>query len=130
MVGPRRVNTKKDAHRVLPVPLVAALVMTVLLGLSYLWIHERCESLARDIKKTEERIAEAHRRVVNEEYKWSNLCTLRRVRESLAAFHIEMTWPEEGRVVHLTRALDFAGMTPLPEPQFAQSLLGGRRAHD
>ena len=130
MVGPRRVTPKKDAHRVLSKSLVAALVMTVLIGLSYLWIHERCENLAREIKKTEERMAEAHRRVVNEQYKWSNLCTLRRVRESLAAFHIEMSWPEESRIVHLSRALDFAGMASLPEPQYAQSLIGSRRAND
>ncbi len=112
---------KRNARRVFPVRLFVLLTVVAVFSLSYLWLCSRSQSLARDLKKAEERLAEVHRRRLNEEYKWSNLCTLKRVRDALAAFHIEMDWPGKDRVVYLTRSLDIADLPSAPGPQFAQT---------
>ncbi len=119
-----RVNRKRQAEGAL-VPRLLALVLSVgaLLALSYLWLCGRCETLARDIKTIEVRYDEVHRRRLNEEYKWSNLCTLRRVQAALGRFHLEMGWPRQDRVVHLSRPLQMHD----PEPEVPRGLQYARR---
>jgi len=121
MVARRRVNVKRNARRVFPVRLLLLLTVVAAFALSYLWLCGRCQALARDLKKAEDRLAEIRRRRLNEEYKWSNLCTLRKVRDALEAFRIEMDWPGKDRVVYLTRAVDIADLPSAPGPQFAQT---------
>ena len=123
----KRVNTKKNAGFLFPVPLAALLSTAALLCFGYLWLNGRCESLAQDIKRLEDGKAEVRRRVLNEEYKWSNLCTLRRVREALVQFQIPMDWPDNARVVHISRPLDVAELEPAPKTQVAQSRRTDRR---
>ena len=123
----KRVNTKKNAGFLFPVPLAALLSTAALLCFGYLWLNGRCESLAQDIKRLEESRAEVRRRVLNEEYKWSNLCTLRRVREALVQFQIPMDWPDNARVVHLSRPLDAAEIEPASRTQVAQTRPPARR---
>jgi hypothetical protein len=121
MVARRRVNVKRNVRRVFPVRLLLLLTVVATFALSYLWLCGRCQSLARDLKRSEDRLAEIRRRRLNEEYKWSNLCTLKRVRDALAAFRIEMDWPGKDRVVYLTRPVDIADLPSAPGPQFAQT---------
>ena len=110
-----RVNRKKEkSGSLFPAPLAGLLILAALLSLSYLWLCGRCEALGRDIQKLEDQRSELRRRVVNEEYKWSNLNSLAQIRQALARFDIEMGWPDERRVIRLARPLDAAELDPAP----------------
>ena len=128
MVARRRVNVKRNARRVFPVRLLLLLTDVATFALSYLWLCGRCQALARDLKKAEDRLAEIHRRRLNEEYKWSNLCTLKRVREQLALWNIAMDWPARDQVVHLTRPMDPGEVEAPPAMQVARR--GVNEAHE
>ena len=121
---------KKGERSVFPRWFAACLSVAAILGISYIWLITRCEAMARDIKKTEERVGEVQRRILNEEYKWSNTCTLRRVREQLARFHIEMDWPDKDRIVHLSRALEIADAVVGPGSQLAGARRPNTTVHD
>ncbi len=121
MVARRRVNVKRNVRRVFPVRLFILLTIIAAFALSYLWLCGRCQALARDLKRGEDRLAELRRRRLNEDYKWSNLRTHKPVRDALAAFRIEMDWPGKDRVVYLTRSMDLADLPSAPGPQFAQT---------
>lgn len=112
-----RVNRKKERNGPLfPAPLAGLLTLAALLSLSYLWLCGRCEALGRDIQKLEEQQADLRRRVINEEYKWSNLNSLGQIRQALARFNISMGWPDERRIIRLARPLDATELDPAPPP--------------
>lgn len=130
MVGKRKVNRKKQQAMVFPVPLAATLVVAAGLALSYLWLCGRCEALGREIKQTEQRKEQLHRDVLNEEYKWTNMRSLRNIRATLHHFNIQMDWPDERAVVYLSRDLDAdqIGQTAQVAMQLARTSLG--EVHD
>jgi hypothetical protein len=119
----KRVNVKNDRRPVFPVALALCAVVSVFFALSYLWINDRCETVAGTIKQLERERDELVVRVRNEEAKWSRLHTLRRVREQLVAFGIAMDYPANDRVVRLRLPADAAPSTPAPvaAPQVARA---------
>ena len=108
---------------VFPAPLAACLVLAAVIALSYLWLCGRCENLGREIKDLERELAAIEVRVQSEEYKWTNLTSPRRFELILRRHGLNMSWPEEGRVVRLRAS----GMRNLEQEvtrtyQIAQSL--------
>ena len=70
----RKKNRKKDSEGfIFPAPFAAILGAVALVSLGYLWLCGRCEAMGAQIKMLENRKVEAHKRVINEEYKWSNM---------------------------------------------------------
>ncbi len=92
---------KQSAGFIFPAPFAAALTLAGVLALSYLWLCGRCESLGIQIKTLEAKKADLHNRVINEEYKWSNLKSPRNIELFLQQHNLVMTWPDESRIVRV-----------------------------
>jgi hypothetical protein len=104
MVG-RRVNRKNNGF-IFPKSLAAVLAVMGVLALSYLWLCGRCEAMAGELKRLEERRVETRSRRANEEYKWSHLCTLKKVQAQLEAFGCPMALADERCTIRLARPLE------------------------
>ena len=95
-------NRKKDSEGfIFPAPFAAILGAVALVSLGYLWFCGRCEALGAQIKTLEIRKSEAHKRVINEEYKWSNMKSPGNILALLQHYNLLMNYPEESRVVRL-----------------------------
>ena len=75
--------------------------LATVVSLSYLWFSGRCETLGVQIKKLEEQKVETHKRVITEEYKWSNMKSPGNIEQLLQRHHLAMTWPSPDRVIRL-----------------------------
>lgn len=128
MVGRKRVTVKKGGGSLALTLLVLVVGGAMCAAFAYVLLCGRCRTLAGEIRRMEDQAAEIHRRVLNEEYKWSNLCTLKRVREQLAVWNIAMDWPSKEQVVHLTRPLDPGEVEAPPAVQVARR--GVNEAHE
>ncbi len=106
-------------------PVSGALVVSLLLLLAfafgYLWVGAQCDGIGRRIKGLEREKEAVHRRVVNEELKWSNLTTYESLSRLLKQHHIEMDWPKQHQIVRLRRAPQTAGGTVEEEGAFARN---------
>lgn len=110
MLRRRKKNRRKDPKGIVfPRSLAGILGFAVVVALSYLWFCDRCDALGIQIKALEGRKLEMHRRVLNEEYKWSNMRSPRNIENLLQRFNLVMTWPEEQRVIRMK-------YRPEPEP--------------
>lgn len=95
-------NRKKDSEGfIFPAPFAAILGAVALISLGYLWFCGRCEALGAQIKMLEIRKVEAHKRVINEEYKWSNMKSPGNILALLQNNNLLMNYPDESRVVRL-----------------------------
>jgi hypothetical protein len=95
-------NRKKDSEGfIFPAPFAAILGAVALVSLGYLWFCGRCEALGAQIKMLENRKVEAHKRVINEEYKWSNMKSPGNILALLQHYNLVMNYPDESRVVRL-----------------------------
>ena len=117
----RNKNRKKQAAGfIFPMPFALALTLAAGLALSYLWLCGRCESLGVQIKALEAKKADLHNRVINEEYKWSNLKSPRNIELFLQQHNLVMTWPDESRIVRV-RTAQSAPVADSGRHQFAQN---------
>jgi len=95
-------NRKKDSEGfIFPAPFAAILGAVALISLGYLWFCGRCEALGTQIKMLENRKVEAHKRVINEQYKWSNMKSPGNILALLQHYNLLMNYPDESRVVRL-----------------------------
>lgn len=98
----RKKNRKKDSESfIFPAPFAAILGAVALVSLGYLWFCGRCEALGAQIKILEYRKVEAHKRVINEQYKWSNMKSPGNILALLQHYNLLMNYPDESRVVRL-----------------------------
>ncbi len=124
MIRHRKVNRRRGPRGlVFPAPLAVILGFAAVVSLSYLWVCGRCEDLGVQIQKLEGKKAEVHRRVINEEYKWSNMKSPQNIERLMQHFKLAMTWPEEARVARV-RGGGLEPEAPVEDaaarPQFAQ----------
>jgi hypothetical protein len=115
-----RLKRNKSSEGVFPTVLAGVLLAATGTSLGYLWVCGRCEDLGRRIKLLEQQKAQIERRVVNEEYKWSNMTSPQNMEKLLQAHKLEMVWPKEKSVVRIHRAPH--AEPAQAEPQFAQTL--------
>ena len=110
----RRPNIKKGSEGpIFPAPLAAILSAAAIISLSYLWFCGRCEALGMQIQKLETQKAELHKRVINEEFNWSNMKSPKHIENLLQQFNLSMTWPGERNVVRVRNHM------AAPEPGLA-----------
>lgn len=129
MVRTRKRNRKKDAPRIpVPAPFAAIVGLVATTAFAYLWFCDRCEGMGRQIQALETRKAEIHKRVVNEEYKWSHMKSPGNIENLLKQFNLEMNWPDEGRVVRVRRPEPPAETPPAEHLQLADGRPAGGRA--
>ena len=88
---------------VIPVPLGLLLLLIAVVALSYLWLCGKCEALGHQISELEVQKKALHRKVVNEEYEWSNLTSPENMQRSLKRHKLEMDYPAPDRMVKLPR---------------------------
>jgi hypothetical protein len=127
----RRQNIKKGSEGpIFPAPLAAILSAAAIISISYLWFCGRCEALGVQIQSLEANKAELHKRVINEEYKWSNMKSPQNIESLLRQFNLTMTWPDENRVVRLRThpAIPEPGAVALSRQDFGSST--GVAVHD
>lgn len=89
-----------------------AAIGVALLLLLYLRLNGRCEAIGREIQRLESLRADLRRQATAEEYKWANRNSLREIRLALSRFQIEMGWPDERRVIRLSRTLEASDIAP------------------
>ena len=121
-MGAKQNRKKRRTTTGVAAPFTVLLSTGALLALSYLWLCGRCETLGRRIKSLEERQAEVHKRVVTEQFKWSNAKSPGNLEQLLQRHRLAMSLPDEGRVMRVRRRGDefAAEKSPAGQPQFAQ----------
>ena len=77
------------------------LMLLVVLGLSYMWLNARCEALGREIKHQEKALAEAEKRWVNEQDRWSYMTSPANLRRAIQRYRLAMVMPEENQIVRV-----------------------------
>ena len=118
MAKRRKKNKKRQSEGVMfPAPLAIILVLAAVLSLSYLWLCGRTEGLGRNIKGLEKEYAELRRRVINEEYKWSNMKSPKNIERLLTQHNVAMVWPSEQNIVRIR--VSSGRTTSIAENQYA-----------
>ena len=113
----RRKNRKKKAEGIgLHAPTVAVVSLLATVFISYLYLCGRCDDLGYRIKKIEREFQALHRRVLNEEYKWSRMKSFGEIRRYLKKHDLNMTWPDESRIVRIPLSARRAFDVQEPEP--------------
>ena len=102
-MGKRRKRNRKRKEQgvAFPAPLAAVLALAAVVALSYLWVCGRCETVGRSIKGLEAELKEVQKRLINEQYKWSNMKSPRNIETLLKRHGMEMIWPDEAHIVRL-----------------------------
>jgi hypothetical protein len=116
----RSKNRKRNETRlVFPAPLAGILALVSALALTYLWLNSRCDAIGMRIKALEREKEALHRKVVNEECKWSNMTSPANMQRLMEAHGLTMQWPARQNVIRLQRAVTVAQAAPAAR-QYAQ----------
>lgn len=104
MARRRNRNYRKNVRgKVFPVVWAVVLLGAMSVALGYIWLSTLCDGLGRRIKDLEQAKVAVHRRVVNEEFKWSRLTTYENMMKVLEKHHVAMDWPREASMVRMRR---------------------------
>jgi hypothetical protein len=105
-------NRKAQVRIPFPVVLANILVFVAVFGLSYVWLCARCELLGQEIKTLETVQRDTHRRMTNEQDRWSNLLTPANFERALKRHRLAMRLPDERQIVRVRGAgMDTAAAT-------------------
>ena len=95
---------KKNQVKVpFPVLLANVLVLIAVLGLSYMWLCSRCDTVGQDIKSKEARLVEANRRLVSEQDRWSTITSPSNLERAIRKYNLAMIMPNEDQVLRIGR---------------------------
>ncbi len=96
----RRHNERLNAEGFLfPSRVASTLVVLVVIGLAYVWLHNSSEALGRKIRKMELEEQELDRRIDIEKYNWATLTSPASLHEALRKHGLTMTVPAPANVV-------------------------------
>jgi len=84
-----------------PVLLANVLVLVAVLGLSYMWLCSRCDSLGKEIRRKEAELVAAQKRLVNEQDRWSTITSPANLERAINKHKLLMRMPENARVVEV-----------------------------
>jgi hypothetical protein len=111
--GRGRKNRRKHEARVaFPSPIAAVIFVVAVLALMFLWFDGRCESLGGDLGKLEKTLEKLEGRVLNEEYKWTNMKSPRNMERLLVKHKLVMTLPDEDEVIRVRALADVTREEP------------------
>jgi hypothetical protein len=100
-------NMKKNQVQVpFPVLLANVLVLVAVLGLSYMWLCSRCDTLGRDIKDKEAELAAAHKRLVSEQERWSSITSPANLERAIRKHQLSMSMPRDSQVIRIGNGMD------------------------
>lgn len=80
---------------------VAFVALVASVAMTYLNIHNTCESLGREIKQLESARADLQKRVVNEEHNWTSARSIRNMEALMASHGIVMSWPAARDIIRV-----------------------------
>lgn len=98
-----RKNRKAEARIPFPNLLASFLVCVAVLGLSYLWLCARCDTLGSEIKKLESTRRVVRLRAISEQDRWSNMLAPANFERALKHHKLAMTLPDERQIVRVRR---------------------------
>ncbi len=104
MAAKKKKKKKKKKQQVqvpFPVLLANVLVLVTVLGLSYMWLCSQCDALGKDIKGREKELAEAQKRLVNEQDRWSYITSPANLERAIKKHRLEMAMPREAQIVRV-----------------------------
>ncbi len=84
-----------------PVLLANILVLVAVMGLSYMWLCSRCDALGKEIKSQEAALADAQKRLVSEQDRWSTITAPANLERAIRRHGLGMVLPENNRVVEV-----------------------------
>lgn len=98
----KKKNMKKNQVQVpFPILLANVLVLIAVLGLSYMWLCSRCDTLGKEIKNCERQLVSAQKRLVNEQDRWSYLTSPANLNRAIKQHGLEMRMPRESQIVRV-----------------------------
>ncbi|MCC7300949.1 MAG: hypothetical protein IT583_07705 [Verrucomicrobia bacterium] len=99
----RQRTGSRKAQVKIPFPMVLAnfLVFIAVFGLSYVWLCSRCDTLGQEIKRMETVQRDTHRRMINEQDRWSNLLAPANLDRALKRHDLTMRLPDEQKIVRV-----------------------------
>lgn len=107
MAAKRKTSKKKMKKNQVQVPfpvlLANVLVLVAVLGLSYMWLCSRCDSLGKEIKNKEAELASAHKRLVSEQDRWSSITSPANLERAIQKHELTMIMPRESQVMRVGR---------------------------
>ena len=96
-------------------PVAVILLLVAAVSLSYLHLHNQCDMMGKDILEMEGELQRVKGRALVEQNRWDSLITLEGVQRAVQRHHLNMTWPETGRIVEVkprNRAATQLAMNP------------------
>ena len=96
----KKKQMKKNQVQVpFPVLLANVLVLVAVLGLSYMWLCSRCDALGKEIRVKEAALADAQKRLVNEQDRWSTVTAPANLERAIREHRLDMSMPDNRRTV-------------------------------
>ena len=99
----RKKKKKNQVQVPFPVLLANVLVLVAVLGLSYMWLCSRCDALGREIKKKEDALLAAQKRLVTEQDLWSSMTSPLNLQRAILRHGLDMEMPGDKQVVKVGR---------------------------
>lgn len=100
-VRKKKKSASKHVRVPFPVLLSNVLVLAAILGLSYMRICARCDALGKEIKQKESVLANAEKRLMNEQDRWSNLTSPSGLERAIRRHGLNMVMPSEQQIVRV-----------------------------
>lgn len=89
------------ARDLVPTRFLLIFVLSIGVGLGYLWLRGRCEQAGRDITRLEGRRELLRRRASAEEFRWASLLSPRSIEDAISRHALDLDWPSGARIVRL-----------------------------
>ena len=100
----KRKNKKMKKNQVkvpFPVLFANALMLVMVMGLSYMWLCSRCDSLGKEIKRKENELTAAQKRLVGEQDRWSSITSPANLQRAIRKHHLGMVMPGEKQIIRV-----------------------------
>ena len=98
-----RKRGKRQNGFLAPAPFAGAIVFAATVGIVYVWLGCRCQTIGQKIRKLEETRTQLEQQVSAEEYKWAKRRDPRNILRKLDRYGIKMIWPHCTQVVRMGR---------------------------
>jgi hypothetical protein len=98
-----KTSRKADVRIPFPNMLAGFLVCAAVVGLSYVWVCARCDTLGSEIKQLESELRTARQRAITEQDRWSNMLAPANVERALDYHELAMSLPDERQIVRVRR---------------------------
>ena len=107
----RRNRKKNDAGFVNHLPWALTLALGVAFALAYEHLHERTESVGRELKALEIKRDQLRDQILKQQYAWARLQSPVNLEQALREQGLVMTWPDRDQIVRIRADGTVDGLT-------------------